>query len=117
MAAGHFPLQILDVARWSVGAVERRRTQRCRGKCLMAGVSLYGFFDESGDVRKDNRLFICGYLGWGTLQEDGPLDEFVKRWGAATVGIGSIHATEMLSQSGDFFGWDADRVDRVTEEL
>jgi hypothetical protein len=82
----------------------------------MAGVSLYGFLDETGDVRKDDRIFMCGYVGWGGNPGD-PIDEFVGRWGSSTAGVGPIHATELLSQSGSFQGWDVDRVDRLTEQL
>jgi hypothetical protein len=115
MATECFPLKLLDVAQFSSSVVERRPSRGIRR--LMAGVSIYGFLDESGDVRKDDRFFMCGYAGWGTAQEDGPLDQFVKRWGAAKGNVGPIHATELLSQSGDFFGWNIDDADELTGRL
>jgi hypothetical protein len=58
----HFPVKLLDVAQFSTSAVKARRQQSQR-RSLMAGVSLYGFLDETGDVRKDERVFMCGYVG------------------------------------------------------
>jgi hypothetical protein len=120
MAAEDFPIRLLDVAQFSTSAAARRHHEflRLRRGCrLMAGVSIYGYLDETGDVRKDDRLFMCGYAGWGTSQEDGPLDEFDKRWRSAKGTVGPIHATELLSQSGDFYGWDTDSADELVARL
>jgi hypothetical protein len=84
----------------------------------MAGINLDAFLDESGDVSKDRHIFMCGYAAWGETG-DGPFDEFVKRWEyeIGLVGTGPIHATELLSHSGEFLGWDAAKVDLLTERL
>jgi hypothetical protein len=112
----HFPIKLLDVAQFSTSAVEARKQRQSQGRSLMAGVSLYGFLDETGDVRKDDRIFMCGYVGWGGNKGD-PIDEFVDRWDAAKGSVGPIHGTELLSQTGDFFGWDVDQADKLTERL
>src|SRR4030088_1853294 len=84
----------------------------------MAGIGLYGFLDETGDVNKDRHIFMCGYAGWGETG-DGPLDEFVKRWEyeIGLVGTGPIHAIDLLSHSGEFLRWDSNKVDLLTERL
>jgi hypothetical protein len=116
-AAQSFPFKLFDLAQFSVSAVEARNRERPR-RSLMAGISLYGFIDETGDAQKDERIFMCGYVGWGGTPLE-PLDQFVERWADAIneSQSGPIHATELLSQSGNFFGWDTAKVDDLTGKL
>ena len=80
-------------------------------------ISLYAFLDETGDRNKDDRIFVCGYVG-----SEEHWSSFSSCWKheSQMAGLGEnqgIHATELLSQSGDFFGWDAPKADDLVAHL
>lgn len=82
----------------------------------MAGISLYGFLDETGDLRRDARIYMCCYVS-----SDEYWEKFSTCWGHELRMVGledkSIHATELLSQSGDFFGWKKEDADNLVDRL
>jgi hypothetical protein len=72
--------------------------------------NLYAYFDETGDKKSDDGLFICGYVGWLDA-----MDEFGLRWHHAMScsGTKSIHATQLLSGFDKFLGRDDKAVDEL----
>jgi hypothetical protein len=64
--------------------------------------TFYGFLDDSGDKSHDDRIFLCGYIAGDETWEE----RFSPAWGRELPsGISAIHATELLSCSGHFYGW------------
>ncbi len=76
--------------------------------------TLYGFLDETGDKKQDDRIFMCGYIGW-----DAAWGKFSSCWGheLQIAGLSVIHATDLLSQSGRFVGWSKCKADDLAGRL
>jgi len=83
-----------------------------KGIILTVPVTVYGFIDETGDRKTDDRIFVCGYAGtddvWTTFSGD---------WGMKVAVAGPIHGTQLLSRKGAFFGWHDTKADDLTGEL
>ena len=76
--------------------------------------TLFGFADETGDWRKDGQIFMCGYLA-----SDEEWNRFSACWDhelrmAGLEGRG-VHASELLAQSGVFFGWGEKRANDLVD--
>jgi Protein of unknown function (DUF3800) len=78
------------------------------GRANKSMFSLYAFLDESGDERKDDGIFICGFAGWDEI-----LSAFSTRFGDALelFKVKAVHSTELFSRRGRFTGWTDDQVD------
>jgi Protein of unknown function (DUF3800) len=89
-----------------------RTIGRKMGRAYMT--TLYGFLDETGDKKQDDRIFMCGYIGW-----DAAWNKFSPCWGheLRIAGVSAIHATELLSQSQRFSGWSEDKADDLVGRL
>jgi hypothetical protein len=85
---------------------------RKRSRAYMT--TLYGFLDETGDKKKDDRIFMCGYIGWNAAWE-----KFSPCWGheLRIAGVTAIHATELLARSGRFSGWSETKSDDLVGRL
>jgi hypothetical protein len=90
----------------------RRILDRRRARVYMA--TFYGFLDETGDKQKDDRIFMCGYIGW-----DEAWNKFSPCWGheLRMASVSAIHATELLSRSDRFAGWSEDKADDLVGRL
>ena len=75
-------------------------------------ITVYGYIDETGDQKADDRIFMCGYACtddvWKTFSMD---------WHSEVASVGPIHATQLLSCKGLFFGWDQPRADALIGNL
>ncbi len=76
--------------------------------------TFFGFLDETGDRLKDDRVFMCGCIGW-----DEAWNKFSPCWGheVRIAGVGGIHGTELLSCSGRFAAWTEDESDDLAGRL
>lgn len=99
-----------DYAQFTVEAVEWRRRHPPKGAGISLVFSLYAYFDETGDERTDDSMFMCGFAGWNEI-----LNAFSTRFGAelALSKVKAVHSTELFSQHGRFTGWTDDQVDNL----
>jgi hypothetical protein len=97
-----------DWGNHSNAGIEARNRNAWIAKGTLPMPALYAYLDETGDPKKDDAIFICGYAGW-----DDKWNQFGSCWvhELRMAKVSAVHATELFVPCGEFAGWDSVKVD------